>query len=100
MILKLLNESDSYAYALSKKLDIISKGEYIIKETTLYSAFTRLEKNRYIETYYKNVPSGGPDRKYYHITALGIKYLDSKLIEWEITKHVVDNVIKWREKNE
>lgn len=43
LILCLLCEGDSYGYAISREIERRSDGEYPIKETTLYSAFGRLE---------------------------------------------------------
>ncbi len=51
MILYLLWQQDSYGYALSKQINEVSKEKYTIKETTLYSAFARLEKDGYITSY-------------------------------------------------
>lgn len=58
MLLCLLNESDNYGYALSKEISERSEGKYVIKETTLYSAFTRLEKNGYITSYSQVAENG------------------------------------------
>ena len=44
IILFLLLDGPSYGYEISKRIRELSKNKYIIKETTLYSAFTRLEK--------------------------------------------------------
>lgn len=41
MILYLLWEKPSYGYEISKQIKQISGEKYVIKETTLYSAFTR-----------------------------------------------------------
>ena len=41
-ILSILQSGASYGYAISKRIREISKEQYSIKETTLYSAFTRL----------------------------------------------------------
>ena len=49
IILYLLLDRPSYGYEISKQIRLISEEKYVIKETTLYSAFTRLEKNGYIE---------------------------------------------------
>ena len=51
MILYLLWEKPSYGYEISKQIKQISGEKYVIKETTLYSAFTRLEKNGYIASF-------------------------------------------------
>ncbi|MDY0277231.1 MAG: PadR family transcriptional regulator [Acholeplasma sp.] len=94
IILSLLKEEDSYAYLISKKIKEKTKEKYIIKETTLYSTFTRLEKNNYIESYSLNIQSGGNQRIYYKITKDGLKYLEEKIIEWKVTKSVVDDFVK------
>lgn len=44
MILCLLLDGDSYGYEISKRINEIIEEKYKMKETTLYSAFTRLEK--------------------------------------------------------
>ena len=51
MILYILRKAPSYGYEISKQIKQLSDGKYIIKETTLYSAFTRMEKNGYIESF-------------------------------------------------
>ena len=45
IILYLLLDGPSYGYEISKKIKDLSDEKYIIKQTTLYSAFTRMEKN-------------------------------------------------------
>lgn len=94
MILSLLKNDDYYAYALSKEMDEITEEKYVIKETTLYSAFTRLEKSKLIKSYFKDEQSGGTKRKYYTLTKLGLNYLNEKIIEWNVTKEVVDKIIQ------
>lgn len=44
MILYLLWEKPSYGYEISKQIKTLSDEKYVIKETTLYSAFTRMEQ--------------------------------------------------------
>ena len=51
MILYLLLDHDSYGYEISKEIRRISEDKYVIKETTLYSAFSRMERNGYITSY-------------------------------------------------
>ena len=74
IILCLLLEGDSYGYEISKKITEISENKYVIKETTLYSAFTRLENNGCIESYSGGDVSGGKKRTYYRITEAGRQY--------------------------
>lgn len=94
MILYLLLEEASYGYEISKRIKEYTDGKYIIKETTLYSAFTRLEKNGYIESFYGS-ESGGKRRTYYRITDMGRSYYRDKCEEWQLTKEVVERFINY-----
>ena len=46
IILYLLLKEPSYGYEISKKIRNLSEDKYVIKETTLYSAFTRKRLHR------------------------------------------------------
>lgn len=92
IILYLLLEEPSYGYIISKKIKELSDGKYIIKETTLYSAFTRLEKNGFVEAFYGN-ETNGKRRTYYRITEAGRSYYLEKCNEWAITKEVIEKFI-------
>ena len=67
MILYILKQEPSYGYEISKRIRSISEDKYIIKETTLYSAFSRMEKNGYIESYEAAGDANGKKRTYYRI---------------------------------
>lgn len=92
IILFLLLKKPSYGYEISKEIKEISDEKYIIKETTLYSAFTRMQKNGYIESFYGN-ETNGKRRTYYRITDKGRRYYKEKCQEWIITKEVVEQFI-------
>ena len=94
MILYLLWEARSYGYEISKKIKSLTDEKYVIKETTLYSAFTRLEKNGFVEAYYENAAINGKRRTYYRITEQGRQYYREKCAEWTLTKEVVEKFIK------
>lgn len=89
IILNLLFQSDSYGYEISKQIRRISEEKYVIKETTLYSAFTRMEKAGYIESY-AGSKTNGKKRVYYHITDKGRIYYANKCREWFEVKELVD----------
>jgi PadR family transcriptional regulator, regulatory protein PadR len=89
MILCILSEQDSYGYEISKRISAKTNGTYSIKETTLYSAFTRLESCGHISSYY-GTESGGKRRTYYHVTPEGYTFYYEKCMEWKQTKEVVD----------
>ena len=91
MILFIVSGGDSYGYEISKQIREISEDSYVMKETTLYSALTRLEKNGFIASY--SGMHDGRKRTYYSITAAGREYYSEKCREWELTKRVIDNFI-------
>ena len=93
MILYLLWEQPSYGYEISKQIKTLSDGKYIIKETTLYSAFTRMEKNGFIESFSSQSTDTGKRRTYYRITETGRRYYLEKCKEWELTQEVVEKFI-------
>lgn len=93
MILYLLWEQPSYGYEISKQIKKLSDEKYIIKETTLYSAFTRMEKNGHIESFSSD-ENGGKRRTYYRITESGRQYYREKCEEWQLTKEVIEHFIR------
>ena len=76
-ILFLLLDQPSYGYEISRQIRRLTDEKYIIKETTLYSAFTRLEKNGYIESFYGD-ETEGRRRTYYRITPAGRAYYEER----------------------
>ena len=92
MILRILYEGDSYGYEISRKITDISENRYTMKETTLYSAFSRLEKLGYLCSYPGSY-SGGRERTYYHLTGEGRKHYRWKCQEWALTKDLITKFI-------
>lgn len=91
IILFLLKDEPSYGYEIQKQIKSLSDEKYVIKETTLYSAFTRLEKAGFVESFLDD--SSGKKRTYYRITEEGREYYNSKCEEWELTKEVIEHFI-------
>ena len=96
MILYILLKQPSYGYEISKQIRTISDEKYVIKETTLYSDFTRMEKNGYIESFTADQDESGNGKKrtYYRITDAGRQYYRDKCEEWGTTKDVIEKFIE------
>ena len=92
MILCLLQGKPSYGYEISKRIREISEEKYVMKETTLYSAFSRMEKNGYIESF-SQTAENGKRRTYYRITPAGRQYYLEKCEEWELTQEVISHFV-------
>ena len=71
-LLKMIEKEDVYGYVIVEKLKEF--GFESISEGSIYPILLRLEKQKYIHSYYINSELG-PKRKYYHITQLGKDYL-------------------------
>ena len=95
MILYLLLDEPSYGYEISKQIKALSDEKYCIKETTLYSAFTRMEKNGYITSFSSSDNANGKRRTYYQITGSGREYYRMKCEEWKLTLDVVSKFIRF-----
>ncbi len=93
MILSLLLSGPSYGYEISKEIRQRTQEKYIIKETTLYSAFNRLQKNGLVESYSDIGAESGKRRTYYRITESGHAFYREKCAEWELTKDVVEKFV-------
>jgi len=93
IILYLLKQGDSYGYEISKKIDAMTHGNYVIKETTLYSAFARLQKKSLISAY-QGQETNGRKRTYYAITKEGTAYYKEKCREWTLTQEVINHFIE------
>jgi PadR family transcriptional regulator PadR len=92
LILRALYDGDSYGYEISKKITALSENSYSMKETTLYSAFSRLEKLNYLCAYPGSY-SGGRERIYYSLADEGRRYYQQKCAEWARTKALITKFI-------
>lgn len=77
-VLSQLLEKDEYGYELTETIS----SEMSITAGTLYLVLKRLKDSGYLTTYLVE-STGGPARKYYHITEKGRQYQKEQKCEWE-----------------
>ncbi len=70
LILLELIENDKYGFELTKSIETKSKGRIVIKQPTLYTVLKKLEKSKFISSYWQDSEIGGK-RHYYRITDNG-----------------------------
>lgn len=92
IILRTLYDGDKYGYEIINEIEAKSKGQYALKQPTLYSALKRLESQDYVTSYWGGVSNGGR-RKYFQITDKGRKVVEQNLAEWEYSRTVIDSLI-------
>ena len=76
-VLSLLKKGDAYGYELAERLSASIEPA----EGTVYPLLRKLKEDKLCETYMSDA-SGGPPRKYYRITAAGLKRERELREEW------------------
>jgi PadR family transcriptional regulator PadR len=79
-ILIQLSRQDMYGYEIMKIIQDVFPDVY---DGSIYTILRRIRDEGHTETYMKDVPSGGPSRKYYRITAAGREYCARIVEEWD-----------------
>ena len=89
LVLAILSESDSYGYAIIRRVDELSGGELQWTDGMLYPLLHRLESNGYVKATW-GMSETGRRRKYYRITEQGRKQLARQQRQWQ----VVDSTLR------
>jgi DNA-binding PadR family transcriptional regulator len=93
IILKQLQEADSYGYEIARNISKQTRGALELKEATLYTAFRRMENGGYIISYWGSEGSGAR-RRYYSITVDGRNRLAEDLDAWAETRAVLNTLLE------
>lgn len=83
LILTILLEGENYGYQLIKKVRESSDGKLQWSDAMLYPVLARMQKDRLIKSRWE-VLENGRKRKYYKITAAGLKVLQEKKEDWAV----------------
>lgn len=81
LVLAILAESESYGYAILKRVRALSGGELEWTDGMLYPLLHRLQRLGYVTTEWRTPPEGRR-RKYYTITADGLAALADHQRQW------------------
>ena len=90
LVLAILNEGESYGYAILKRIDELSGGEMEWTDGMLYPLLHRLDRLGYVEARWDE-PPGGRRRRYYGITPGGRKALSEQRRQWEVVAGALQN---------
>ena len=82
MVLGILAESESYGYAILRRINELSGGELDWTEGLLYPLLHRLERLGFAESNWQSV-TGERKRKYYRITGQGLAELAEQRRQWD-----------------
>ena len=90
LVLAILNEGESYGYAILKRIDELSGGQMEWTDGMLYPLLHRLDRLGYVEASWDS-PPGGRRRRYYRITPRGRKALSEQRRQWEVVSGALQN---------
>lgn len=93
-VLTAIKNEDSYGYQIIKDI----KPYLEISESTLYPILRRLEAGDFLTV--RTAEHNGRLRKYYHITPLGLKRIESFKEEWNEIMSIYKFIIKEETNNE
>lgn len=89
-VLALLRRQQLYALDLVRELS--ADGVLVTSEGTIYPLLSRLRRDGLVETVWQESPSG-PPRRYYRLTAEGVRSLERFEREWLRFRTAVDSVL-------
>jgi DNA-binding PadR family transcriptional regulator len=80
LLLEVISGGATYGYEIVQTVFSRSSGYFEITEGSLYPALHRLERKKYLESFWKE--ADGRERKYYRLTPAGRAALAAKKQEW------------------
>jgi len=82
LILKVVAPGPIHGYAISQRIQQISRDFFQVPQGSLYPALHRLEERGWVEADWKNTATGR-EAKFYKLTRAGRKQLETELVNWE-----------------
>lgn len=90
LVLAILEEGESYGYAILKRVNELSAGEMEWTDGMLYPLLHRLNRLGYVHTRWDSL-QGTRRRRYYGITPEGRRALSEQRRQWEIVSGALHN---------
>jgi PadR family transcriptional regulator, regulatory protein PadR len=92
VVLSVLEQGRLYGLEILKEINIRSAGAFDFREGSLYPVLHRMVKAAWIDSEWQPSTTGGPARKYYHLTDGGKRALERKRLEWRELKSALDRL--------
>jgi PadR family transcriptional regulator, regulatory protein PadR len=90
LVLAILDEGESYGYAILKRIDELSGGELEWTDGMLYPLLHRLDRLGYVEARWDS-PEGSRRRRYYRVTDAGQNALVEHRRQWAVVSDALQN---------
>lgn len=91
-LLSIISKGETYGYEMMEKL--YGYGFTMVSEGSIYPLLLRMRKEGLVTTSEKELPSGGPKRKYYSLTIKGNEELNEFKERWNLISSSVNQVLR------
>jgi transcriptional regulator len=88
LILKIVALGPIHGYAISQRIQQISKDYFQVQQGTLYPALHRLENRGWLGAEWKPTDTGR-EAKFYSLTKKGRRHLEAEMASWERMSNAV-----------
>ena len=96
LILKVVELGPIHGYAISQRIQQISKDYFQVQQGSLYPALHRLENRGWLAAEWKATDTGR-EAKFYALTKKGRKQLDTEMATWERMSDAVALILRTAE---
>ncbi len=96
LILKVVALGPIHGYAISQRIQQISKDFFQLQQGSLYPALHRLEDRGWLDANWK-VTDTGREAKFYSLTRKGRKQLEAEMLNWERLSGAVALILRTAE---
>jgi transcriptional regulator len=96
LILKVVAWGPIHGYAISQRIQQISKDFFQVPQGSLYPALHRLEDRRWLSSDWRESETGR-EAKFYTLTRKGRKQLETELVYWEKLSDAVALILRTAE---
>ena len=93
MILKVVAGGPIHGYAISQRIQQISRDFFQVPQGSLYPALHRLEERGWLDAQWKDTHTGR-EAKFYALTRQGRKQLETEMLHWEQLSDAVSLILK------
>ncbi len=96
LILKIVALGPIHGYAISQRIQQISKDFFQVPQGSLYPALHRLEDRGWLAAHWRESETGR-DAKFYTLTRKGRRQLETELVHWERLSDAVALILRTAE---
>src|SRR5246127_3490472 len=93
LILKVVAGGAIHGYAISQRIQQISRDFFQVPQGSLYPALHRLEERGWLEAEWKDTNTGR-EAKFYRLTRNGRKQLEAEMLHWEKLSDAVALILR------